>query len=399
MQVTAGPDGFVATAETPDYPAHGLLAEHLRERHAAGGAALERALPRLRKELSKAELVALIRAIHARISWIREHEHELLEPGRWQEFLAQLARNLYAPKLPFEASDLTLMLQSHRQNRALWSFGPEELLVAYLDTHDLTPELAAELRRFQSELQGVPGGMKYQNQAGYQVALAHVHMLLWQDESDPLDTARCWSDSVRGDFRAMTGERKARWKALFRHIKGNAPAKPAKGWLKDAEPRLAAVGSEDFRACMHAWLAPFRAAEPQRLSVAGSHILRGLLWYAGLARDPELAADALALLDATWKAKRNLDKVMVALVSVLETLPPATAWPSLLRLQQEWPTSSVQVERFLKKTAAEFGITEEELKARALLKPKLEIGEQVERMMERLGEQRAMVRVRLPRGE
>jgi hypothetical protein len=84
---------------------------------------------------------------------------------------------------------------------------------------------------------------------------------------------------------------------------------------------------------------------------------------------------------------------------VLETLPPATAWPSLLRLQQEWPTSSIQVERSLKKTAAELGITEEELKARALLKPKLDIGEQVERMMERLGEARAMVRVRNPRSE
>jgi hypothetical protein len=399
MQVTAGPDGFVATAETPDYPAHVRLAEYLRERQTAGGAALERALPGLRKELAKPELVALIRATHARIDWIAAHERELSEPGRWQEFLARLARNLYAPRLPFEASDLILMLRSHRENRTLWSFGPEELLVAHLETHDLTPELSAELRQFQSELQGVPGGMKYQNQAGYQVAMAHVHMLLWHDESDALDTARCWSDGVRRDLRAMTGERKAHWKALFRHIKGNAPAKPAKGWLKDAEPRLAAVGREDFRACVGAWLAPFRTAEPQRLSVAGSHILRGLLWYAALARDPELAAAALALLDASWKAKRNLDKVMVALVSVLETLPPATAWPSLLRLQQEWPTSSVQVERFLKKTAAELGIAEDELKARALLKPKLEIGEQVERMMERLGEQRALVRMRPPRAE
>jgi hypothetical protein len=83
----------------------------------------------------------------------------------------------------------------------------------------------------------------------------------------------------------------------------------------------------------------------------------------------------------------------VGLVSVLETLPPAEAWPSLLRLQQEWPTSSVQVERLLKETAAEFGITEEELKARALLKPKLDIAEQAARRMDRLKEARAMVRV------
>jgi hypothetical protein len=397
MQVTVGPDGFLATAETPDYPTHVQLAAHLRERQAEGGAALERALPRLRKELSKPELVALIRAIHARIAWIAEHERELSEPQRWQEFLAVLARNLYAPGLPFEAADLTLMLEGHRRHRALWGFGPEELVVAYLEAHDLTPELTAALRRFLAELQGVPGGMKYQSQAGYQVAAAHVHMLLWHDETDPLDPARCWSDGVLRDLRAMTGERKAHWKALFRHIKGNAPAKPAKGWIKEAEKRLAAVGREDFSNRVRAWLEPFRGPEPQRLSVAGSHVLRGLLWYAALVRDPDLAEAALVLLDATWKAKRNVDKVMVALVSVLETLPPVTSWSPLLRLQQEWPTSSIQVERFLKKTAAELGITEEELKARALLKLKLDIGEQAVRMMERLGEMRAAVRVRNPR--
>ena len=42
-----------------------------------------------------------------------------------------------------------------------------------------------------------------------------------------------------------------------------------------------------------------------------------------------------------------------------------------------------QVERLLKSTAGELGITEEELKARALLKPKFDITEQVDRMMHR----------------
>jgi hypothetical protein len=45
-----------------------------------------------------------------------------------------------------------------------------------------------------------------------------------------------------------------------------------------------------------------------------------------------------------------------------------------------------QVERLLKSTAGELGITEEELKARALLKPKLDITEQVDRMMHRLAD-------------
>ena len=88
---------------------------------------------------------------------------------------------------------------------------------------------------------------------------------------------------------------------------------------------------------------------------------------------------------------------MVALVTVLQTLPPAEAWPSLLRLQQEWPTSSVQVERLLNNTAAELGVTELELKERALLKPKLDISERVDRFMERLNEGRVMIRVATPK--
>ena len=398
MQVTAGPDGFVSTSAVAEYPSHVLLTEYLNERRANGGQALECALPRFRKRLSKRELVALILAIHARIGWIAEHERELAEPGRWQDFLAQLARNLYSASLPFSARDLITLLQGHRKHRSLWWFGPEELLVTYIETHDFLPELAAELRNFQAELTGFPGGMKYQNQAGYQVAVQHIHMLLWHDESDPLDLSRCWSEAVRCDLRAMSGARRDHWKALFRHIKGNAPAKPAKGWLKEAEKRLAQVGVVDFRDRFCAWLAPFRSSQPQPLSVPGSHILRGLLWYSTLIDDPALASVALTLLDATWKAKRNVDKVMVALVGVLEMLPPPEAWPPLLRLQQEWPTSSVQVERLLKHTAGRFGITEEELKARALLKPKLDLTEQVDRVMERLSETRAMIRIRDPRG-
>src|SRR5579864_1595922 len=227
MQVTMGPDGFLATEDVADYAAQVILSDYLRERQETGGAALERILPRLRKELGKRELVSLIRAIHARIAWIVSEERSLSEPRRWQEFLAQLARNLYAPNLPFEEADLIRILEGHRRYSMLWSFGPEELVGAFLAMRDLSPALANELRRFQAELKGGSGQGKYQNQASYQSAAQQVHMMLWHDEGDALDPARCWSDLVRGDLRAMPGPRKAAWKTLFRHIKGNAPAKPS----------------------------------------------------------------------------------------------------------------------------------------------------------------------------
>ncbi|MBV9583264.1 MAG: hypothetical protein JO213_00080 [Alphaproteobacteria bacterium] len=394
--MAVGPDGFVATSVAPDYAPQLLLTEYLRERQNVGDKALADALPRLRKALKKPELARLIGAIHTRIAWIAEHEAELSEPFRWQTFLAQLARNLYSPSLPFEEADLIALLKGHREHRGLWSFGPEELLVAFIESHDLSPALADELRRYQAGLAGGAGKMKYQNQSGYQVAVAHIHLLLWHDEHDPLDPARCWSDIARRDLRSMGEAQRAAWKALFRHIKGNAPVRPAKGWITEAEKRLAQVGHQNFLDRLNAWLAPFQSAQPQALSVAGSHVLRGLLWYAALTRDPALGAVVLTLLDAKWKAKRNVDKVMVALVHLLEAMPSTGAWPLLLRLQQEWPTSSVQVERLLKKTAETFGITEIELKERALLKPKLDLTERTARIMEKLNEGGVMIRVTDP---
>jgi hypothetical protein len=68
MQVTMGPDGFLATEDVADYAAHVILSDYLRERQEKGGEALERILLRLRKELAKRELVSLIRAIHRRIA-------------------------------------------------------------------------------------------------------------------------------------------------------------------------------------------------------------------------------------------------------------------------------------------------------------------------------------------
>ena len=79
MEVTAGPDGFLALSDTFDYAANVILTKHLRERQAAGNAALERALPRLRRELSKSELVGLIRAIHRRIA--RGRLKEMIKTG------------------------------------------------------------------------------------------------------------------------------------------------------------------------------------------------------------------------------------------------------------------------------------------------------------------------------
>ena len=392
MQVTAGPDGFLTTSGDPGFALNVVLTDYLRATQEEGDKALETTLPRLRKELSKRELVSLIGVIHRRLAWIEQHEHELAEPQSWQRRLSRLAKNLYSPKLPFEAADLASMVAAHRVTRALWWFGPEELVVAFAETHDLPPELATELRRYQAELKG-----KFQNQAGYQVAVQHVHMLLWHDENDPFDPKHCWSETIRGDLREMTGPARTHWKALFRHIKGNAPAKPSKGWQKEAQARLAAIGEKEFVDRLAAWFAPFQRQVPQSLSVPGSHVLRGLLWYAALIDDPALGPILLMLLDAKWKAKRNVEKTMVALVGVLAAQPPAVRWAPLQRLQLEWGTTSGQIEDLLRATAGELGISADELRAQGLLKSPPGFGDLLDKMMERLQSARFAIGIVDPR--
>jgi hypothetical protein len=186
--------------------------------------------------------------------------------------------------------------------------GPVEYVTEFLKKNDLTEELSRSLREFNAMVRTDVSGM-----AALQSLKQRLHMLGWLDEWEPLDPARCWSECVRRDFRAMTGERRVKWRGLLKHLRGNAPPRMPSGWARDAEQRLADVGLEDFREQLHVWFAPFRSGEPLPLSVAGSHVLKGLIWYAALTRDDEVKAIALGLLDVKWKQKRNAEKSMLAL--------------------------------------------------------------------------------------
>jgi hypothetical protein len=118
------------------------------------------------------------------------------------------------------------------------------------------------------------------SQASMQSLRQQLHMLLWLDEWVPLDPARCWSECVRHDFRAFSGERRIKWGALLKHLRGNAPVRMPAGWAREAEPLLAAIGLDDFQEQIQIWFAPFRSGEALPLSVAGSHVIRGLICFA-----------------------------------------------------------------------------------------------------------------------
>ena len=363
-----GPDGFLLSRADPHYAAHLLLNDYLVAEEAREAAGPLQTWPNISKwkKLPKRQQADLVIAALLRITWLRDHRGEMENARASSDRFRRVLRQLYAAKIPFTAPDLRMLLElTTRLLGTIEPYGPAEQVIDYLKNNDLTPELCQALREFQANLVE----QMSINQASMQLLRQRLHVLLWLDEWDAVDPKRCWSEQIRSDFRAMTGERRDKWRALFKHLRGDASAKMPANWAGEAERRLAAVGVEDFRRQIRAWFGPFRSGEALPLSVAGSHVLKGLLWYCALARDPEVNEAGFWLLDAKWKQKRNVDKVMVSLIALVEAMPAAEAWEPAFRLQEAWGKSKGQIEKLLQRVAAELGVSKQDLEERKLLKP------------------------------
>ena len=323
---TPGPDGFLIAPDDPLRAAQLRLSDFLLAEEERNPAVTDFNIAPWRK-IPKQEFAGQVQAVLQRLRWLDEHDAELENGHKARLRLASLLRVLHGIKAPYSEAELCALLDSTTILLGrIRPYGPVERVMEYLKTNDLTPELCRALRQFQANLREEMS----ESQAAMQSLRQCLHMLLWMDEWEPLDPARCWSECIRRDFRAMTGERRVQWRALLKHLRGNAPVRMPAGWARDAEPLLKAVGLEDFRECLAIWFAPFRSGEPLPLSVAGSHVLKCLIWYCALSKDEELKNYCLWLLDVKWKQKRNIEKSMVAL--------------------------------------GEFGITKEELRSRKLIK-------------------------------
>jgi hypothetical protein len=326
VEPVPGPDGFLPSPDDP------LGAEHLRlndyllgEEQRSPQTPFDAAIWR---KLAKRRFADQIQAVLRRLAWLDAHDAELENAHLARMRLTTLLRVLYSIKAPYTEPELRALLDlTVPLLGRIAPYGPVERVVEYLKNNDLTPGLCRSLREFQ-------GNLREQmsiSQASMQSLRQQLHMLLWLDEWEPLDPARCWSECVRRDFRAFSGEQRLKWRALLKHLRGNAPVRMPAGWARQAEPLLAAAGLDDFREQIHIWFAPFRSGEALPLSVAGSHVIKGLVWFCAVAKDDDLKECCLWLLDAKWKQKRNTEKVMVAL--------------------------------------GQFGISKEELRARNLIKP------------------------------
>ena len=261
------------------------------------------------KKLKKRQIIDLIEASLNRYAWLREHDAEIPNAHLERLKLIDLLRTLHTvKKLPYTEAELRRMLDAMTPLLGQISpDGPVDHVMEYIKDNDLTPELCQSLHNFQDNLR------EYGSVASMQSLRQRLHTLLFMDEWDSLKPSKCWSESIRRDFRAMEGERKTQWRRLLKHIRGNAPKRMPPAWAREASERLAAVGIDDFNQQLAVWFAPFRSGEPLPLSIPGSHVLKGLVWYVAVSGDETAKQTALWLLDVKWKQKRNMEKAMTAL--------------------------------------------------------------------------------------
>jgi hypothetical protein len=295
-----GPDGFLLESDDPLRTDHlrlndFLVAEEQRDSAFEIDAGAWRKLP-------KPEVPHLTLAVLHRLLWLHQNDAELDTAHLSRIRLSKLLRVLHDIKAEFTEPELIGIIEATRPLLGrIAPYGPIERVALYLKRNDLTPELCRAMRDFQAGLREEMS----ESQASMQSLRQTLHVLLWMDEWEPLDPPRCWSE--------MTGERRVKWRALLKHLRGNAPVRMPKGWARDAEPLLAAVGQQDFQDRIAAWFSPFRSGQPLPLSVAGSHVLKCLIWYCAVANEQQTHATAIWLLDAKWRQKRNTEKSIVAL--------------------------------------------------------------------------------------
>ncbi|HSB27395.1 MAG TPA: hypothetical protein VLE19_06065 [Pyrinomonadaceae bacterium] len=260
------------------------------------------------KKLPKRQTIDLIEAVLRRINWLVAHDADLRDAHLSRLKLIKLLRLLYTRKLPCTESDLRSMLDlTVPLLEHIAPDGPVDYVMEYVKDNELTQQLCKSLRNFQENL--VEAG----SVASMQSLRQRLHTLLWMDEWEPLDPARCWSECIRRDFRAMRDPHRKNWRQLLKHIRGNAPQNMPASWAREAESFLAGVGIDAFVEHLSLWFAPFRSGQPLPLSVAGSHILKGLIWYVAVSKDERAKEIALWLLEVNWRQKKNMTKSMMAL--------------------------------------------------------------------------------------
>ncbi len=156
--------------------------------------------------------------------------------------------------------------------------------------------------------------------------------LLWLDPFGTVDSGKCWSEAVRADIFAMPEFKKAYWVRVFCSIPITDNTEPSSSFMKTAPQFINELGVAEFERQLLDWLRPIVAGERVRLSMIGSHMLKGLLWFARLIESTEIESVLVAMLDTNWKNKEFVFRPLTVLAGNFLALPCEKSGPLLDRI-------------------------------------------------------------------
>ncbi len=364
------PDGFLVNSDDPHRHAHEQINLWMVEMEEVASKRPNHPLwldiKDLKKQFTSSQQRDLLQAAIIRAQYLTGDRGDFSAPSLHGR---PIYRILFAlARLPLTLSDdqlLPLLKASIGRGQCAW---PREAVCDHIEEEFQHRALKAETWRLIHELHD---GMSGENSIEAQTLRRRLAVLLWHDPYNPVELKNCWSETIRRDLRAMPGRQRAQWHSVFAAIPVSDSTEPPGKWKKAADSHIAAIGAEQFRQQLLEWFAPFHGGEPVRLTMVGSHVLKALLWYCRLLRDPKIDAAALSLLNVKWRNKDFIFRPLTVLAGSVSTLLPEDAWPILLRILGALGSkSSARLEKVVIQVAAQQGLTEDDLRSFGILKPR-----------------------------
>ncbi len=214
--------------------------------------------------------------------------------------LKSVVTRLLRSRLPFSDEQLAGLARD-LCTHAAWDLQlPVGLVVRAIEHHADQQDLSEQLRGAVLALYGEWGRKS-------EISVARrLRLLLGEEHTLAADP---WGRRLDADLARMPEDSRQRWRALLEHAASAAgKTRPTRTWARRAAPLVSAIGAEETRAMVAAWLegwtpGPAEEGDPY-LGDANTEVLRGLLWAAAPAGGVGFAARVGALAEACFRKLR-----------------------------------------------------------------------------------------------
>ncbi len=285
--------------------------------------------------------------------------------GRGLALIGLISR-LLRSRLPFDDRQLAGLVGDLCAGDARGWRLPAGSVVRAIEDHAGEHGLSGPLRQAISELHRQHGGS-----SDLPAAVRRRLQLLLDEQADVL-VADPWGRGVGTDLEQTPEEARRRWRALLEHAAAAAgKTRPTKTWMRQAAPRVEAIGAGEVLATVAGWLegwipGPAEEGDPH-LGDANAEVLRGLLWAAAPAGGTGFAAHVGALAEACFRKLRwhgpRSPRLGNGCLVALGMIGDHQGIAELSRLEGKvrYQTARKMISSTLEKTAAAAGLTRADL--------------------------------------